>query len=62
MVKEVFTDPFRIEQYDAVHSGTEDRWQTLGKSEDVLFVVYTERGNKNRIISAREADPEERSI
>ena len=62
MVKGVFDDPFRLEQYDAFHSGTEDRWQVLGKSGDVLFVVYTERGIKTRIISARKAEPEERQI
>ena len=62
MVEEIFNDPFRIEQYDELHSGIEDRWQALGKSRDILFVVYTERGNKNRIITAREAEPEERRI
>jgi uncharacterized DUF497 family protein len=62
MVKQVFDDPFRIEQYDASHSGAEDRWQTLGKAGEVLFVVYTERGTKTRIITAREAEPEERRI
>lgn len=62
MVKAVFADPFHIEQYDEEHSGIEDRWQIMGKSGDVLFVVYTERGNKYRIISARDAVPEERRI
>jgi len=61
-VKKVFNDPFRIEQYDAEHSGLEDRWQTIGLSEGILFVVYTERGIKIRIISAREATSEERRI
>ena len=62
MVKEVFDDPFHVEQYDETHSGLEDRWQVLGKSGDVLFVVYTERGETCRIITAREAEPEERRI
>jgi uncharacterized DUF497 family protein len=61
-VRQVFADPFRIEQYDVSHSGAEDRWQVLGKASEVLFVVYTERGEKNRIITAREAGPEERRI
>jgi uncharacterized DUF497 family protein len=39
-VKQVFDDPFRIEKYDESHSGAENRWQVLGKSGDVLFVVY----------------------
>jgi uncharacterized DUF497 family protein len=44
------------------HSGLEDRWHILGMAGDLLFVVYTERGNKARIITAREAEPEERRI
>jgi uncharacterized DUF497 family protein len=61
-VKRVFDDPFRIEQYDESHSGMEDRWQVLGKAGGVLFVVYSERGVATRIITAREAEPEERQI
>jgi uncharacterized DUF497 family protein len=61
-VKEVFDDPFRIEQNDVEHSGQEDRWRILGKAGDVLFVVYTERGDNTRIITARIAEPEERRI
>ncbi|MDR1249111.1 MAG: BrnT family toxin [Treponema sp.] len=34
----------------------------MGKADDVLFVVYTERGTTTRIITAREAEPEERRI
>ena len=61
-VKNVFADPFRIEQYDAEHSGIEDRWQTLGMAGDILLVVYTERRQTVRVITAREATPEERRI
>ena len=61
-VKKMFDDPFRIVQYDDVHSGLEDRWQILGMVNGVLFAVYTERGQKVRIITAREATPEERRI
>lgn len=56
----VFNDPYRIEFYDAAHSFEEDRYNTIGAVEDVLFVVYTERGIKTRIISARLATREER--
>jgi uncharacterized DUF497 family protein len=62
MIKQIFADPFRIIQYDVVHSGLEDRWQVLGKVNEVLFAVYTERAEKIRIITAREATPEERRI
>jgi uncharacterized DUF497 family protein len=38
----------------------EERWQTLGKVDKVLFVVYTERGEKMRLISARIANKVEK--
>ena len=59
-VKKIFNDPFRIIQYDDIHSGLEERWQILGMVNEVLFAVYTERGTKTRIITAREATPEEK--
>jgi len=61
-VKRIFDDPFRVMQYDNIHSGLEDRWQILGMANGILFAVYTERGEKIRIITAREATPEERRI
>jgi uncharacterized DUF497 family protein len=59
-VKQIFNDPDRLIQYDEAHSGVEERWQTLGKVKGVLFAVYTERGEKIRIITARKATPAER--
>ena len=58
----VFEDDNRIEIYDAEHSGEEDRYNTIGMVKDVLFVVYTERREAIRIISARPATRRERSI
>ena len=58
----VFDDPFRIVRYDETHSGLEDRWQTLGMANGIVFLVYTERAEKIRIITARKATPEERRI
>lgn len=56
----VFLDEKRIEKYDAKHStDAEDRWNVIGMVEDILFVVYTERGSRTRIISARKATTEE---
>ena len=55
----VFADPFRIEYYDEKNSVDEDRYITLGLVERVLFVVYTMRGEKYRIISARLANAKE---
>ena len=60
--KFVFNDNKRIEFFDVNHSGTEDRLITIGKVDKVLFVVYTERGDKTRIISARPAHKAERRL
>jgi hypothetical protein len=49
MVKEVFDDPFHVEQYDETHSGLEDRWQVLGKSgepeERRIYYGESNKGN-----------------
>jgi uncharacterized DUF497 family protein len=57
---QIWRDPMRIERYDNQHSDAEDRWQTVGFYDDVLMLVYTERGDKNHIISARKATAKER--
>ena len=63
MIKGIFDDEYRLERYDKIHSRLEeDRWQTVGMVNDVLFAVYTERGEKIRIITAREATPGEKEI
>ncbi|MDO5133846.1 MAG: BrnT family toxin [Eubacteriales bacterium] len=52
----VFLDPNRMEYYDQAHSlSREDRYITIGYAGDVLTVVYTERRESLRIISARAA-------
>ena len=58
----VFNDDRRIEIYDAEHSINEDRYNTIGMVNEVLFVVYTERREKIRLISARVASARERDI
>ncbi len=58
----VFNDLQRIEIYDIEHSINEDRYSTIGMVQDVLFVVYTERNENIRLISARLATKIERSI
>ncbi|MDR1804170.1 MAG: BrnT family toxin, partial [Treponema sp.] len=61
--KRVFLDCLRMERHDDDSGNGEDRWQTMGlSSKNVLFVVYTERGDVTRIISARVAEPFERRI
>ena len=56
----VFEDDERIERRDDKHSQDEERWQVIGKVENILFVVYTERCEKTRLISAREATDTEK--
>jgi len=58
----VFNDLQRIEIYDMEHSKEEDRYNTIGMVNDVIFVVYTERKENIRLISARIATKTERSI
>ena len=56
----VFGDENRIERYDSEHSYDEDRYITIGKVESILFVIYTERDEITRLISARRATSKER--
>ena len=57
----VFQDENRIEFFDAEHSNDEDRYVAIGMVGNVLFVVFTERKDVVRIISARKANSLERS-
>jgi len=53
----------RLELYDDVHSDIEDRYITIGEINGVaivVFVVYTERDDAIRLISARKATKQER--
>lgn len=57
----VFLDDNLLDIPDDTHSSDEDRRITIGKVKEVLFVVYTERGDALRLISTRKATPKERS-
>ena len=57
----VFLDDNRIDEFDELHSDYEDRVKTIGLVDKILAVIYTERGEKYRIISARQADKKEES-
>ena len=52
----VFLDENKIDYYDEFHSDDEDRFKIIGKVEKILVVIYTEREDRNRIISARLAN------
>ncbi len=58
----VFGDPLEMMIPDPVHSEVEKRFVSVGVSESdrLLVVSYTERDQRIRIISAREAAPRER--
>ena len=61
----IFNDPYRIERPDvSLNNNTlENRWQTIGKVDNILFVAYEERvGDEIRLISARLATARERRI
>ena len=62
IVRYCLNDENRIEFYDSAHSLFEDRYNTIGKVDEILFVVYTERKALTRIISARIATPAERRM
>lgn len=50
--------------YKLDNSENEDRYLIIGESSRgrLLIVSYTERGNKNRLISARETTKSERKM
>lgn len=59
--EEAFFDPNKRVLRDALHSEKEKRHILLGKTKKrrVLFIVFTTRKNKVRIISARDLNKKE---
>lgn len=56
----VFLDPYLLD-FEDLGLYDESRWNAIGMVDGrVLFVTYTERGDRIRIISARGAEPHER--
>jgi uncharacterized DUF497 family protein len=62
--EEVFFNQPLVVLFDADHSDVEDRYYALGKTDmrRHLFVVFTPRGSRIRVISARDMTPRERRI
>ncbi len=60
----VLSDDHSITIYDEEHSVYEDRYIDIGRSitNRLLVVVYTERTDRTRIISARQATVAERRL
>ncbi len=58
---EVFADPLRVERVNRRREYAEERREVVGMVRDqMLFVVYTLRGEVRRLISARRASRNER--
>ena len=60
----VFNDMLIATQPDPDHSHGEQRYIAIGRSVRgrVLIVVFTERGDKIRLVSCRKATPRERRV
>ena len=60
MACEVFKDSSRLERLDVSSDYDEERWIVLGRVEQtILSVVFTQRGQRIRLISARRANRNE---
>ena len=58
----VFSDPFSVGEYDDRFDYGEDRFTAVGMVEGtLLFVAYTERDERIRIIMARQATQNEQN-
>jgi uncharacterized DUF497 family protein len=61
MARAVFQDPFAIDWLDDRKAYGEARYSIIGIADGrLLYVAYTMRGDRIRIISARGAEPHER--
>lgn len=62
LAAKVFGDDNKLIFRDFYHGGFEERWIVIGRVLGILFVVYTERGDAIRLISARRATDEEEML
>lgn len=62
--EEVFLDESILLLGDIEHSKREERFRAIGKvvEGEILFLAFTLRGNRIRIISARKANKKERRL
>lgn len=58
---EIFCDERALIRHDASHSGQEERFKIVGRVQAfrVITVIFTDRHNVTRLISARKATSEE---
>jgi uncharacterized protein len=62
--EEVFFDPNKRMLRDPLHSNKEKRYVIIGKTKKqrILFIVFTRRKQKVRIISARDLNKKEKHL
>jgi uncharacterized DUF497 family protein len=62
--EEIFFDSDKKIYKDVLHSDEEERFLVVGKTKKLrlLFVVYTKRGEKVRVISARDLNRREKHL
>ena len=62
--EEVFYDPKKKIADDPIHSQKENRYIVIGKTKQdrILFLVFTIRNEKIRVISARDLNKKERFL
>ncbi len=62
--EEIFSDVNKRLYKDPIHSGNEKRYILLGMTKNcrLIFIVFAMRGNKVRVISARDINKRERSL
>ena len=58
----VFDDLYCCYIFDELHSVDEERFNAIGKVDNILFVVFTERQDTMRLISARAATKKEEEM
>lgn len=59
--EEIFFDDYKVILKDVLHSKTEERFIILGRTkvDRILYVVFTKRNKKIRIISVRDLNKKE---
>ena len=61
--RRVFRDPFALDWLDERIDYSEPRYAIIGMTQDrLIYVAYTMRGERIRIISARRAEPAEHRL
>lgn len=60
-IESAFTDPAKVQRPDPFHSAAEERFILIGNSNQsrLLFVIYTIRNFKIRVISTRKLNKKE---